>query len=72
MADQKKIIQILNKLGHCIKYDCVMETARVQQSLELIESMEHSFLSLGSATENDQVLTVFWVDNLDKVNFQLP
>ena len=65
ITGQKKVVQIVNRLGHSISYDltCEIESdqARKAQALSLSSSM----LPLQPLTDNDRVLTIFWADNFD-------
>lgn len=73
ITGQKKPIQFLNRFGHSISYDKVMEieTAQAQKAQNLLDTEELSFLPLKPASSNDRVMTIFWADNFDKV-FILP
>ena len=65
LTGQKKVTQITHQLGHSISYGktCEVELAHAQKAQELAK--QSSILPLKPATENDFVLTVFWVDNFD-------
>ena len=63
----KKIIQILNKLGHCISYDLTCETETSQAQVSIIEQENNSILPILPTADDDIIITYFWVDNFDKV-----
>ena len=68
ITGQKKVVQIVNRLGHSISYDEVLdiETAQAKRSRETIERGESSILPIIPKSDGNQVSTVFWVDNFDK------
>ena len=70
ITGQIKVLQILYRFGHCISYVMHIETAQSQKSQMILAFQETSFLPLKLASSNDHALTVFWVDNLDKVNYK--
>ena len=61
---QKKVVEINNKLGHCISYPltCEIETAQARTAQILADSS--SILPLKPQNEGDTVLTYFWVEIL--------
>ena len=65
LTGQKKVTQIIHRLGHSISYGktCEKELAKAQKAQELAK--KSSMLPLKPTTENDFVLTVFWTDNFD-------
>ena len=65
LTGRKNVIQITSRLGHTISYGktCEIELAQAQKVQEL--ATQSSALPLKPATEDDFVLTVFWVDNFD-------
>ena len=68
ITGQKKVVQIVNRLGHSISYDEVLdiETAQAKRAREIIERGESSILPIIPKSDENQVSTVFWVDNFDK------
>ena len=66
MTRSKKLIQLINKLGHCIDYNAVCDilTAQAQKSSELAKSS--SILHLTPISTNNSIKTWFWVDNYDE------
>lgn len=65
MTGQRKVIDILNRLGHCLDYPstCQIESAEAIKSQKLANN--HSSLPLLPIDNSQYVLTVFWVDNFD-------
>ena len=68
ITGQKKVVQIVNRLGHSISYDEVLdiETAQAKRAREIIERGESSILPIIPKSDENQVSTVFWVENFDK------
>ena len=64
---QKKVLQILNKLGHCISYDLTREIETSQAQVSLIEQENNSILPILPTADDDIIRTYFWVDNFDKI-----
>ena len=66
MTRSIKLIQLVNKLGHCIDYNsvCGILTAQAQRSSELAKSS--SILPLTPTNSNSSVKTWFLVDNYDE------
>ena len=64
MTGQKLLIQIVNKLGHCINYPktCQIETALAELSIR--QSKELNILPILPVAE-EIIPTYFWVDNFD-------
>ena len=64
ITGQRKVVEIVSKLGHCLTYNttCEAETAFAVKAQQLLSN---SFLPLRPINEYDCVLTVFWVDNFD-------
>ena len=62
---QKKPIQILNYLGHCIDYNLVCEIETSQAEKSQLLATKSQTLPLIPCDENETVLTYFWVDNFD-------
>ena len=64
MTGQKQPIVVTNKLGHSISYDltCEVETALSEAS---IRRSEQSSILPVRPTNEEVILTVFWVDNFD-------
>ena len=58
------ILKVINKLGHCISYEktCEIETALAEIAIHQSNGM--NILPL-LPTENETILTYFWVDNFD-------
>ena len=67
MTEQKNVIQILNKLGHCISYDLTCEIETSQAQVSLIEQENNSILPILPTADDDIIITYFWVDNFDKI-----
>ena len=65
MTGQRNIIEIVNKLGHCISYNltCEIETAQAVRAQYL--ATKNNSLPIRPSTDSSTVLTVFWVDNFD-------
>ena len=65
ITGQRKAVEIVNRLGHCLTYNttCEIETALAEKAQKL--SLSGSKLPLCAADNNSYVLTVFWVDNFD-------
>ena len=65
ITGQKKPIQILNHLGHCMEYNltCEIETAHAEATQSLSEIS--GTLPLKPKSEKHTILTVFWADNFD-------
>ena len=72
ITGQRKVVDILSKLGHCLTYNltCEIETTLAAKAQEL--SVNDTFLPLRPSSQDKYVLTVFWVDNFDvKVERQI-
>ena len=69
MNGDKKVVQTLNRLGHCITYDNLMdiESAQAKKAVKLMEGANTSVLPMKPKNSNDTVLTFFWADNFDKI-----
>ena len=67
MTGQKKVIQILSKLGHCISYDLTCEIETSQAQVFLIEQENNSILPVSLIADDDIIKTYFWVNNFDKI-----
>ena len=65
ITGQRKVVEIVNRLGHCLDYNttCEIETAQAVKSQLLSQSC--SSLPLLPSDPSNYVLTVFWVDNFD-------
>lgn len=65
LTGQKKPIEVLSHLGHCIDYNliCEIETAQAKKS-QLMATASQT-LPLSPSGRNESVLTYFWVDNFD-------
>ena len=65
LTRSRKIIDIVNKLGHCISYSltCEVETAQAESALK--SSQDSSILPLMPSVYGETVFTHFWVDNFD-------
>ena len=65
MTGQKKVVEVVSKLGHCISYTrtCEIETALAQKAQLL--ATQTSALPLKPSTSRDSVLTFLGVDNFD-------
>ena len=64
ITGQRKVVEIVNRLGHCLTYNtiCEAETTFAAKAQQLLSN---SFLPLHPINEYDYVLTAFWVDNFD-------
>ena len=62
-----KVIEILNKLGHCINFNttCEIETRQAVKAQKLANIS--STLPLLSSADNDMLDTYFWVDNFHHI-----
>ena len=65
LTGQKKPVQILNHLGHCIDYNLVCEIETSQAEKSQLLATKSQTLPLIPCDENETVLTYFWVDNFD-------
>ena len=67
ITGSRKVIDILNKLGHCIDYNitCEIETSQAVKAQELANIS--LTLPLLPSADNDTLDTYFWVDNFDKI-----
>ena len=67
LTGSRKIVDIINKLGHCIPYNliCEINTAQAESSLEA--SKESNILPLKPESPEGIVLTHYWVDNFDVI-----
>ena len=65
ITGQKKVVEVLNHLGHSISYTnvCDIETAQAQKAQVLATNSKS--LPVKPATPEDTILTFFWVDNFD-------
>ena len=72
MTEQRKTVQIGNRLGHSIPYDKVLDikTAYAQKPQKTIGSSEHSILPLKPATTSDDVATFFGQIILTRYTFE--
>ena len=66
MTGQRNVVEINNKLGHCISYPltCEIETAQAQATQQNINNGNNN-LPVKPKTADGIVLTTFWVDNFD-------
>ena len=66
MTGQRNVVEINNKLGHCISYPltCEIETAQAQATQQNINN-GNNILPVKPKTADGIVLTTFWVDNFD-------
>ena len=64
ITGQRKVIDIVNRLDHCLACNttCEAETSFAVKPQQLLSS---SFLPLCPINECDYLLAVFWVDNFD-------
>ena len=67
VTGSRMVIEVVNKLGHCINYDSVCEIATAQAEKATILASSNAILPLKPANEGAKVLTHFWVDNFDVV-----
>ena len=65
ITGQRKTVDILNRLGHCLTYNltCEIETALVEKAQQL--SLKDSLLLIQPADIDSYVLMAFWADNFD-------
>ena len=65
ITGQRKVVEILSCLGHCLDYNttCEIETAQALKSQQLAQNA--IALPLVPSSENNYVLTILWVDNFD-------
>ena len=65
ITGQRKTVDILNRLGHCLTYNltCEIETALVEKVQQL--SLKDSLLLIQPADIDSYVLMAFWADNFD-------
>ena len=61
------VVEINNKLSHCINYNttCEIETAQTMRAQQLSE--KSSILPIIPNSDKDIVLTYFWADNFDHI-----
>ena len=61
------MIEIINKLGHCISFPlvCDIETG-IAQSVQ-VQSTQTSILPVKPSNEKETIVTTFWVDNFDVI-----
>ena len=62
---QRKTVDILNRLGHCLTYNltCEIEKALAEKAQQ--HSLKDSLLPIQPEDIGSYVLTVFWTDNFD-------
>ena len=65
ITGQKKVIQVMNRFGHSISYDQVRDIELAQAQKAQIIADKNTSLPLRPATNDEFVMTVFWVDNFD-------
>ena len=65
ITGQRKIIEILNKLGHCLSYSLTCDIETAQAKVAQLNAESSSILPVTPETEQDTVLTFFWVDSFD-------
>ena len=71
LTGSHKIIDIVNKVGHCINYNTVCDTEPAQAELVQEEAATSSILPL-QPKDHQLVYTHFWVDHFDiKVDNQV-
>ncbi len=65
ITGQKKPVQIINRLGHCIEYNvaCEIETAHAEASQQ--QYTDSDILPVKPISANYTVNTFFWADNFD-------
>ena len=66
LTDSRYVIDILNKLGHCMPYKvtCEIETSQAEIAKKILDG-EGTILPIVPNDESSSVPTVFWVDNFD-------
>ena len=67
LTGQKKVVQILHKLGHCMNYDLTCEIETSQAKLALEQQSSSSISPLLPKNNVNYVLTYFWVGNVDRL-----
>ena len=65
LTGQRKLIEITNKLGHCISYSLTCETETAQVRAAQLKAQTTTISPLKPNGVNDVVVTVFWADNFD-------
>ena len=67
ITGKKMVVEINNKLGHCINYNttCETETAQAMRAQQLAE--KSSVLPIIPNSDKNIVLTYFWADNSDHI-----
>ena len=67
LTGMRKVIDITNRLGHCLPYHtvCDIETALAQKA-QILATIDTA-LNLKPLLEGDFVLTTFWADNFDAI-----
>ena len=65
ITGQRKTVDILNRLGHCLTYNltCEIEKALAEKAQQ--HSLKDSLLPIQPEDIGSYVLTVFWTDNFD-------
>ena len=65
ITGQKKPVQIINRLGHCLEYNvtCEIETAHAEASQQ--QYADSGVLPVRPISANHAVNTFFWADNFD-------
>ena len=65
ITGQRKAVEIVNRLGHCLTYNttCEIETSLAMKAQQL--SLNGYSLPLRPLNHDSYVLAVFWVDNFD-------
>ena len=65
LTGSRKIVDILNKLGHCINYNMVCDIETSQAELVQEEASSKCVLPIEPSTPTESIWTHFWVDNFD-------
>ena len=64
ITGQRKVVEIVNRLGHCLTYNTTCE-AEAAFSVKAQQLLSNCFWLLCPINEYGYVLTVFWVDSID-------
>ena len=67
IVESLKVIDFLNKLGHCIDYSTTSKTETSQSvKAQKLANISSTLLLLPSA-DNDKLVACFWVNNFDHI-----
>lgn len=65
LTGSRKVIDIINKFGHCLNYNLVCEIETAQAEMAQKQSLNGVALPLQPQSPDNFVYTHFWVDNFD-------